>query len=242
MYNLIYLLFSLIILLNVIIAVISDAFERASIGSDLIFGKARLHFVAQNEALESFFRPTSSIPTRAEILETMSKQTFVLAGRFLRWAAFLVLIASAVMSDVYLAGRVYEIIKSLVTGEAVSDSWISVFVLFLFATMLSVALWIMLRIALRGLLIHCNSNLAENRFGDDTGCTSRLNKKIANVMFGLGPTTIPTGAGAEADEWNGRMAYLESQMERLIQRAKFDLEGDMEAMELRLNEKLRALK
>jgi len=222
--------------------VISDAFERASIGSDLIFGKARLQFVAQNEALESFFRPSSSISMRAESLEAMSRQSFVLAGRLLRFAAFLMLISSAIISDFFLAGQAYNIVASFLKRSSVDDSLMSIVVIFVFATMLTVALWIMLRIAVRGMVQHCSPTFAENRFGDETGFSSRINKKIANVVFGLVPVKVQTGAGEEPDDWNGRMAYVEMQLDRLIQKAKIDLEGDMEAMELRLNEKLQALK
>jgi len=45
-------LIGLIILLNVLIAVVSDSYERAQIGSARLFGRARVLFVAQNQALE----------------------------------------------------------------------------------------------------------------------------------------------------------------------------------------------
>ena len=218
---------------------ISDAFERASIGSDLIFGKARLQFVVQNEALESFFRPAaSSTSVRIDNFEAAGKKSLALVGKILRWAALVVLIASGFISEWFLGGRAYTIIVSLVNKDEISDSWVSVALIFVFSITLSVAVWIMLRIALREMLAHCSPKFADNRFGDHKGCTYRVNQWIASVLFGLGPSIAYSGAGEDPDEWHGRMAYLESQMERLILSAKTDLKDEMTAMEMRLNEKL----
>ena len=49
-----------VILLNVLIAVVSDSYERATISSTMLFGRARALFVAQNEALEAFLKPGAS--------------------------------------------------------------------------------------------------------------------------------------------------------------------------------------
>ena len=49
-------LIGVIILLNVLIAVVSDSYDRAKIGSSRLFGRARALFVAQNQALESFLQ------------------------------------------------------------------------------------------------------------------------------------------------------------------------------------------
>ena len=49
-----------IILLNVLIAVVSDSYERATLNSTKLFGRARALFVAQNEALEHFLNPINN--------------------------------------------------------------------------------------------------------------------------------------------------------------------------------------
>ena len=46
-----------VILLNVLIAVIADSYEKATVSSAMLFGRARVTFVAQNEALEAFLQP-----------------------------------------------------------------------------------------------------------------------------------------------------------------------------------------
>ena len=57
----IFTLIGVVILLNVLIAVISDSYERAKIESVNLFGRARVLFVAQNDAVESFLRPGSDV-------------------------------------------------------------------------------------------------------------------------------------------------------------------------------------
>lgn len=47
-------LIGVVIMLNVLIAVIADSYEKAKIQSTVLFEKARVTFVAQNEALDTF--------------------------------------------------------------------------------------------------------------------------------------------------------------------------------------------
>jgi len=225
-----------IILLNVIIAVISDAFEQASIGSNLLFGKARLQFVAQNEALESFFRPNSSLAASVNNVSGIRKQTLAIAGRLLRWAALFLLISSAVASNIYLYQRVRSTVLSAIDPEqtTIHSSWLSSIITFLCFLVLSLALWIILRITFRGLLQNCSPTLANKWFGDQKSVVHALNGKIATLIFGLGEVSVHAGSDEEADEWHGRMVYLERSIERMIQSAKQELEEDMSALEMRL--------
>ena len=60
-----------IILLNVLIAVISDSYENSKTGSILLFRRARVLFVAQNQALESFLLPRRRpIPPKRSAFQT----------------------------------------------------------------------------------------------------------------------------------------------------------------------------
>ena len=226
---------SVIILLNVIIAVISDAFERASIGSDLLFGKARIQFVAQNEALESFFRPESGLADSVGNIRGRSRRSLVIAGRLIRRVAFLLLIASAIISDLYLFGRVYAAISSIFKNEPITDSWIAIVVSLGFFLVLTMALWILLRITIRGLLGNVGSTYADQWLSDEKSCARSINDKIASVVFGLGPSRVCTASDEEGHEWKGRLDYLEKSIERMILKAKEDLEGDITALERRLN-------
>jgi len=229
---------ALIILLNVIIAVISDSFERASIGSDLIFGKARIEFVAQNEALESFLRPKSSLVEHFEDVRGVGRQSLVLAMRFVRWSAFIFMVAAATLSDVFLYGRIHVSGSDLISDGTISESWVSLIVTILFFLTLTVALWVLFRMALLELFENCSPVFADKWFGAH-GWSKSVTRKIASIIFGLEVYKVNARNGGEdSDEWSGRVAYLEKAMERMILNATQNLADDMSAMERRLNEKL----
>jgi len=62
----IFTILGVIILLNVLIAVVSDSYDRARVDSARLFGRARALFVAQNQALESFLQ-VSCLGTVTEV-------------------------------------------------------------------------------------------------------------------------------------------------------------------------------
>lgn len=83
-----------VILLNVLIAVIADSYEKATVSSAMLFGRARVTFVAQNEALEAFLKPGVN-PLRA-FRGTVTNRT-LLSRLFtiFRWFVLLGIIATA---------------------------------------------------------------------------------------------------------------------------------------------------
>jgi len=222
-----------IVLLNVIIAVIADAFERARIGSDQLFGKARIQFVAQNEALKSFFRPDSRIASSIDHVDGIGKQLLAVVGRLLRWAAFITLITTAIVSNMYLFGRARAVAESILDHNALHGSWASEAMSFSLFAVLSAALLTMLRVALRGCLRNCSDSAADRLLGDRRSCVVAVNNKIASVMFGLGTSKAQAGV-KEEDEWNGRMVYLERAFESIVGEAKKDLKSEMTNMEIRI--------
>jgi Ion transport protein len=80
-----------VILLNVLIAVVSDSYEKATISSSLLFGGGRVIFVAQNEALESLLKPDMTpLPYSSSI-----KNICTALWRLLRWFILLAILATA---------------------------------------------------------------------------------------------------------------------------------------------------
>ena len=90
-----------IILLNVLIAVVSDSYERATIRCIMLFGRARAAFVAQNESLENFLRP-GDIPKQA-LPTGLTQRKFV---RYLlsigRWVVLMAIIGTAIDTAIAL--------------------------------------------------------------------------------------------------------------------------------------------
>lgn len=90
-----------VILLNVLIAVIADSYEKATVSSAMLFGRARVTFVAQNEALEAFLKPGVN-PMQAFrgifATRTFLSRLFTL----FRWFVLLAIIATACDTAIFL--------------------------------------------------------------------------------------------------------------------------------------------
>jgi len=115
-------LIGVVILLNVLIAVISDSYEKAKIQSVLLFGRARVTFVAQNEALELFLHPGGNPTEWLRRVGTDPRKSFVFASKIFRYIVLCAIIATAFIAEVYLVARAYHLIRhniqivTLVTG------------------------------------------------------------------------------------------------------------------------------
>jgi hypothetical protein len=83
----IFTMIGVVILLNVLIAVVSDSYEKATMSSALIFGGARVIFVAQNEALESLLTPGGNP------LQVLNGRHTAFAPAIFRISRWLVLVA-----------------------------------------------------------------------------------------------------------------------------------------------------
>ena len=91
-----------VILLNVLIAVISDSYEKATVSSAMLFGRARVMFVAQNEALEAFLKPgVNPIEAfRGIMAPTRTKLSRVFT--IFRWFVLLAIISTASDTAIFL--------------------------------------------------------------------------------------------------------------------------------------------
>ena len=121
-----------IILLNVLIALTSDSYEKASIKGDHLFGRARVTFVSQNEALESFLRPGKA---PLDNIDT-ARKALVRGIYFARWAVLVLLIGTTFNAEFFLCHRAW-------VAATKSDLGFFVFTSILLAVLLSVGIWIL---------------------------------------------------------------------------------------------------
>ena len=96
-----------VILLNVLIAVIADSYEKATMSSAMLFGRARVTFVAQNEALEAFLRPGVN-PLRAFRGAMANRNVLSRLSTIFRWFVLLGIIATAGDTALFLVILGYE--------------------------------------------------------------------------------------------------------------------------------------
>ena len=93
----------MIILLNVLIAIVSDSYEKATLRGQVLFGKARVMFVAQNEALESFLKPRR----QKTVLELVA---WTRAKVFGRWLMLTVILLTAMFTETWLVSAVVSLL------------------------------------------------------------------------------------------------------------------------------------
>lgn len=195
-----------VILLNVLIAVVSDSYERATISSRLLFGRARVTFVAQNQALESFLRPGTD-PTDALKAWNNSSKLIGVASRFARWLVLVTLIGTAFDAEVYLVLRAVVLIRDktrILTATIVT----------ILAVILTIALWVIVGFSIEDLIRKYAPEPVVRVFNAVDGCTEFYDRLIGTRLFGLEDTI--DGETETEEEWTGRLLYLEKVFERTI--------------------------
>lgn len=105
-----------VVLLNVLIAVIADSYEKATVSSAMLFGRARVTFVAQNEALEAFLKPGVN-PLKAFGGITTSRTVLSRLFTLFRWFILLAIIATACDTAVFLVFLSIDTLKAEGAGR-----------------------------------------------------------------------------------------------------------------------------
>jgi hypothetical protein len=227
----IFTLLGVVILLNVLIAVISDSYEKATISSLLLFGRARVVFVAQNQALESFLRPGVD---RTIDVRTMNRsgRFWNTASRIGRWLVLLSLIVTAMDTEVYLVVRATNLLLE-------KDAFAVTAVIVVLCILLTGALWIFVGFSIENLIRDFAPESVVRCFNSVDSCTALYVGIIGSRLFGLQdnvrvPTTL-NGNGVEtSEEWTGRLMYLEKAMQKIVANSQDQITSEIRALEKRM--------
>lgn len=215
----IFTVFGVIIMLNVLIAVVSDSYERSTLISTNLFGRARLTFLVHTIALEEFLRPDGGSPLGL-------KGFLGIASRVLRWCVLLALVGVGVFADVFLVGQaVSATVNSNGSGVLVA------ILLIVMSFILTAALWVILGFVLSGVdrsrpVIRLLLSPVISRIdGVMRFCINR----ILNTVFG-----DFLCEEQDEDEWQGRLGYIEKVVERTVSDAKDELNRAIRTAEANL--------
>ncbi|KAL7561536.1 hypothetical protein ACA910_022690 [Epithemia clementina (nom. ined.)] len=180
----IFTIIGVIVLLNVLIAIISDSYEKAILSSHVLFGKARVMFVAQNDALESFLRPTAKKPTHrytapGQPNDSPEVSDWRTLKRIGRWAVMVVILGTTIFTQIYL------IDAAVVLSDAGNED-IPVFIACVFlGVLLFAGIWVAVLAAFDGpLRDHLPPTI---RYGfDNIDYFNRIFVKVvSSYLFGL---------------------------------------------------------
>jgi hypothetical protein len=218
-----------IIFLSVLIAVICDSYEIAKLSSQRLFGKARVSFVAQNEALESFLKPGSN-----PVADLNASPTKIVATGFaiLRWGLLVTLVVTAMYAEVFI---VTQAISSIVNRSA----YFTVIFMTVLAVVLTCALWILVFFAIGGVARAVAPGIIGSVVRLLDRITDSFSKAMAFRLFGLSKaerTPFVIGKDDDEEEWQGRVAHLEQVVARTGNRIRDELKAEMLALEKRLYE------
>jgi hypothetical protein len=172
-----YTLIGVVILLTVLIAVISDSYEKSKQGSDVLFRTTRLKFVAQHETLEEFLRPgTDLFENDGSLIKAMR--------RIFRWIVLLSLIVTAMVAEWFLVSRFGRLIRA--------DSLQLVYLACVLAmsVVLGIALWIIARFAIVGIIRQFAPKAVYRGLDMSERYTSILVEKFSSFLFGSNNVTF----------------------------------------------------
>jgi hypothetical protein len=213
-------LIGVVIMLNVLIAVLSDSYEKAKISSVGLFGRARVNFVTQNQALESFLLPKSG------------ETNINLQSRIFRCLILMSLVGSAMWAEVMLGAA---FVKGLWNG------------MYLFYLIIIFAALAVLSPALLILVIFSFGvfeNFLPNSLKGPLSKTEKLNDYIVSGLsqiFGFDDAYAVSSAADEegaGDEWLGAVVHIERAFQRTALRTRNETKNEIHQFEKRLYEKL----
>lgn len=221
-----------VILLNVLIAVIDDSYERAKISGRNIFGRARVEFVALNEALEAFLRPGVKPGDNEVGSATKAFFTLFYIGR---WLVLISMISTALNAEIFHASRATLAIKN-------RQGYFNLIIAVVLFVLLSAGLLIMTIFAFEHIVEEFAPGWAKSFFGIFQRISNRCVLLGAWYIFGVrevsvaGVKEIDT-KDSEGDEWNGRLHYMECFVQKALIQTKEDISLQIEELEKRLVEK-----
>jgi len=223
----IFTLVGVVILLNVLIAVISDSYEKATMSGGLLFGRARVHYVAQNEALERILKPRPAPPAQPGERRWKPKRVIYQSLRFL---VLLTIIGTAMHSFLFLLGTL------IATGQ--SGRWVALAFIGLLFGLLFVALWVVGTFILDNIFRIILPDRAEMLYDYMNRLSGSFVSSAANFLFGLNKDTVRVSSSADQEDvdWNGKVRYLENVIDRMLQEVKTDLKSEIMEMKTEMHD------
>lgn len=202
-----------IILLNVLIAIVSDSYEKCLVRSHFLFGRARVLLIAELVSFQNLLRTHEDIKkAEMESERTWCRHCFLWNRGWSRGSITFFWISASV-NLVWLVGE----IAGYTFGERHGNIAFS---------LLSVFVNVLLLVAIIAFL---SRGAARSR--DFTAFTSKWFLCIQHIMYRLLGTSQETTLSGETDEWRGRLNYLQKEMERIAEESSACVANQIKCME-----------
>lgn len=210
-----------LVLMNVLIAIASDSYEKCLIRSDKMFGRARVMMVAESVAFQNLLKrhPSEAVDS-SSMVPVVSVNSTWLSGRTwcCGWSrgslAFLVSSLSVVV--VWAFGEV----AGFASGDHKGNLYMSVA-----SILVTVVLFF-------GIVLYLEAG-ARSESTEKISGPSRFEAFLQNSMLRLLGSTKDTGrAFSKVDDgWQGRLVYLSSEMQRITETSHRMTQNHMQRIE-----------
>lgn len=195
-----------IILLNVLIAIVSDSYEKSKVGAKGLFGMARIGFLTEHLALEQFLQPgqnpLASLNEEGMLLDPHRCASII--GRILRWVVLLGMLSTVLFAETFLFGQA---IASVLQDNS---NVVLMTVLICMSTVLTVALWTVFHFLFSS-AVYSFSFLSTIAY--IIGCIDIVMNRLVNLIrrIAFGDLSVANGEDCgEKDEWTERVDHLEA--------------------------------
>ena len=215
-----------VILLNVLIAIVSDSYERSMLSSALIFGRARALFVAQNGSLEAFLRPGDiAMFMRKDGSARSTWSRYLL--QILRWAMLVAILATAGNGACYLASVSVQVFRG-----AEGNGWEVVVgvVIFLNFLVLMTGWCTLLGFSIESIIRKICPGSTANFLLYPRTLNLLLVHWFARVFLGMSRTK-KQNAITSRDEWSGRLNYIRTMVAEIVEESQNRTAAEISALE-----------
>lgn len=245
-------LLGVIILLNVLIAIVGDSYEKSRVRSAYLFGRARVGFAAEHAALESFLMQPKN---RVHLSDLSSfghiAELLLLCGRIGRWSILLSLVATAVVVDMFLVNTIILSFRQAEQQYKPQNVGVLLFVIFILALILNFAILDIFRYLFRGCA--CSKSFGRTRnVAEGESLRQRITQWLSSMLnrclgfisrklFGIDLKQEDDEVDTTS-EWEGRLGYIETQTSRIVRESERRINQKVKESEKRIQDFDRAAK
>eukprot|EP00977_Amphora_coffeiformis_P015176 scaffold4442_cov125-Amphora_coffeaeformis.AAC.7 len=215
-----------VILLNVLIAVVSDSYEKATINSSKLFGRARALFVAQNEALEAFLKPGGR---PIQMLQTFAPRTSSILANTFRWIVLLAIIGTALDTALFLMWFSFDALVA--ANESRDSSVVPSFFIFCLFVILAASLGVLIAFTLESSAGRILPDRILALFRWPQRANEAVVRWMAFYLVGLHSQKESRRANV-SDDWTGRMNYIENIVKDAVLDSQKEIASELAALEV----------
>mmetsp|Transcript_30971 Transcript_30971/g.46972 ORF Transcript_30971/g.46972 Transcript_30971/m.46972 type:complete len:350 (+) Transcript_30971:2634-3683(+) len=236
---------ALIVLVNVLIAIVSDSYEKSRVKSAYLFGRARVQFALENASLEAFLRPTRQ-GRNCFFLGCLwnwhQPDWRYLLIKVIRTFVLSYILAAAVITDVLVVHHLRDYGES--GPESIPSFFVLAFLSAILLLILNVAIIVIIEFLIKTILnsdAHFFTLRASD--GDITARQGKLRRYstfivrefirfISEKVFGIKHSI---GSMSEDEEdWPGRLNYIEKITTHIVAESERNVSAALTASETRL--------